>query len=84
MVIIYLKSVTSRQEIKSGAWMPALILSVLALSYFGSFGLDVLIPFPEDLIVLVIIGLFFHYIAVKSGIKTKAIEEIIDNMKGLI
>ncbi|AWR93736.1 APC family permease [Acidianus brierleyi] len=84
MAIIYLKSVTSRQEIKSGAWMPALIFSVLALSYFGSFGLDVLIPFPQDLMVLIVIGLFFHYIAVKSGIKTKAIEEIIDNMKGLI
>jgi amino acid transporter len=84
MAIIYTKSPISHQEIRSGLWMPALILSVLALSYFGSFGLDVLIPFPQDLIILIIIGLAFHYIAVKSGIRTKAIEEIIDNMKGLI
>ncbi|AWR96852.1 amino acid permease [Acidianus sulfidivorans JP7] len=84
MFIVYKKSPNSRQEIKAGAWLPALIFSVLALSYFGSFGLDVIIPFPEDLIALSIVGLVFHYIAVRSGIRTKAIEEIIESTKGLI
>ena len=42
----------------------------------GGFGPANLIPLPEDTIVIGIVILIFHYLAVKSGIKTKALEEL--------
>jgi len=72
-----------RKEIKASYWLIALIFIVMTISYFGGFGLDAIIPFPEDTIVAAIIILIFHFLAVRSGLRTEAIEEIISTTKDL-
>lgn len=74
----------NRAEAKAGGLMLFLILSSLVLSYFGSFGLYTILPFPEDLIPVVILGLIFHYMEIRNGIEENAIREIIKETKGII
>ncbi|BDB97955.1 APC family permease [Saccharolobus caldissimus] len=69
-----------RQYIRSGFWLIGLILVVYVISFFGGFGplgSSAPIPFPYDTIVAAIIGLIFHYLAVRSGFRTDEIESII-------
>jgi amino acid transporter len=70
-----------RREIKASYWLILLIFVILALSYFGGFGLYTVIPFPEDTIVAAIAILAFHFAAVRSGLRTEAIDEIINQTK---
>ncbi|EWG06792.1 MAG: amino acid permease [Candidatus Aramenus sulfurataquae] len=73
-----------RTEIKAGYWLLGLIFSILVFSYFGGFGpygVTAPIPFPWDTVVAAADILVFHYLAVKSGIRTEAIEEIIEETK---
>ncbi|MCI2414481.1 MAG: APC family permease [Candidatus Aramenus sp.] len=73
-----------RTEIKAGYWLLGLIFSILVFSYFGGFGpygVTAPIPFPWDTVVAAADILVFHYFAVKSGIRTEAIEEIIEETK---
>ncbi|PVU74722.1 amino acid permease [Acidianus hospitalis] len=77
IALVYISSpVEGKEEIKAGIWLISFIFAMLALSYLGGFGPANLIPFPEDTIVIGIVTLIFHYLAVKSGIKTKALEEL--------
>ena len=71
-------------EAKAGGIMLFLIIATLILSYFGSFGLYTVIPFPEDLIPVVILALVFHYLEIKNGLDENTIREIIKGTKGLI
>ncbi|BFH74021.1 APC family permease [Sulfurisphaera javensis] len=84
LFVIYSKYERSRMEIKMGLWLIATILAILPLSYFGSFGLYPVIPFPWDLIGVIALGLASHYSAIKSGLINDGIEEIIKNTTGLI
>ncbi|ARM74851.1 APC family permease [Acidianus manzaensis] len=70
-----------KKEIKSSLWLLALIFAIFILSYFGSLGPDTIIAFPYDVIIAAVIFLIFHYAAVKSGFRTDAIEEIIEQTK---
>ncbi|AWR95173.1 amino acid permease [Acidianus brierleyi] len=70
-----------KREIKASYWLVALIFAIIALSYFGGFGLDVVIPFPWDTLVAGAVILGFHFLAVKSGLRTEAIDEIINQTK---
>ena len=67
-----------KKEISAGWWLIGLILAIYVLSYFGGFGLYTVIPFPYDTIVTAIVVLGFYFWAVKSGFRTEAIEEIIE------
>ncbi len=73
-----------RREIKSGFWLIGLILVLYATSFFGGFGplSSPLIPFPEDTIVAAIVGLIFHFAAVRSAFRTEEIERIIEEQEG--
>jgi amino acid transporter len=74
----------SRKEILAGLWIFVYLLSLYVISYFGGFGLYVLIPFPWDTIVAILLGLGIHYFAVKSSIRTKAIDEIIQSSSKVV
>ncbi|BDC17211.1 APC family permease [Acidianus sp. HS-5] len=77
VTVVYLhSSEEGKEEIKAGIWLISFIFTMLVLSYLGGFGPADLIPFPEDTIVIGIVTLIFHFIAVKSGIKTKALGEL--------
>jgi amino acid transporter len=72
-------------EAKAGGLMLFLILASLVLSYFGSFGMYPIIPFPEDLIPVIALGLAFHYLAIKNSLGEEEIREIIKRTtEGLI
>ncbi|WP_236750533.1 APC family permease [Acidianus sp. HS-5] len=72
---------TARKEILAGLWIFMYILGLYVISYFGGFGLCILIPFPWDTIVAILLGLSIHYLAVKSSIRTKALDEIVKSIK---
>ncbi|ARM75387.1 APC family permease [Acidianus manzaensis] len=84
LFVIYRFYDKSRKEIKMGIWLIGVILSILPLSYFGSFGLYQIIPFPEDLIGVIALGLIAHYVGIRSGMINDAIEDIIKNTSGFI
>ncbi|WP_338598462.1 APC family permease [Sulfolobus tengchongensis] len=70
-----------RLHLRSGLWLMALILVMYTVSYFSEFGPlsnSAPLKFPYDIVVVAIIGLIFHYLAVKSGFRTREIEEIIN------
>jgi hypothetical protein len=70
-----------KKEIKASYWIFAFIFAIFLLSYFGALGLNPIIPFPTDVVIAAIVVLIFHYIAVKSGFRTEAIEEIIEETR---
>jgi len=47
------------------------------LSYYGVFGPRKLIPFPWDTVIAIVVTLAFHYWAVFSAFRTKAIDQIL-------
>lgn len=66
-------SLYSGKYLKAGVWLVVYIVAMLALTYFGSknFGApDPLIPYPLDLIVVIVIALAAYYWGVASGIPT--------------
>ncbi len=71
--------IESRKEIIAGLWIFIYILGLYVISYFGGFGLFILIPFPWDTIVAILFGLVIHYLAVNSSIRTRAIDEIVQS-----
>ncbi len=64
-----------RTELRAGLWLPAYIIVITALSYYGVFGPRGLIPFPWDTVIAVVVTLAFHYWAVLSAFRTKAIDQ---------
>ena len=67
-----------KKEINAGWWLIGFILAIYILSYFGGFGLNPVIRFPYDTIAAAIVVLIFYFWAVRSGFRTQAIEEIIE------
>lgn len=67
------------KSIKAGIWVPIYIIVLTVLTYVGSgdFGGKNYIPFPYDLIVVVIVAVIFYIWSVFSGIKTEEIDSII-------
>lgn len=82
-MLALLKSVPQevKKEINAGWWLIIFILAIYILSYFGGFGLYTVIPFPEDTIVTAIVILGFYFWAVKSGFRTEAIEEVLEETR---
>ncbi|MEM4080401.1 MAG: amino acid permease, partial [Metallosphaera sp.] len=70
-----------KSEVKASYWLLAFIFVMLVISYFGGFGLNPVIPFPEDTIVAAVVTLAAHYGAVYSGFRTQAIQDIIEETR---
>jgi Amino acid transporters len=75
------KTQDAKTEIKASYWLLAFIFVMSIISYFGGFGLNPVIPFPEDTIVAAIVTLAAHYGAVYSGFRTQAIEDILEETR---
>ncbi|QKQ99152.1 APC family permease [Metallosphaera tengchongensis] len=75
------KGSSAKTEIKASYWLLAYIFIIMIISYFGGFGLNPVIPFPEDTIVAAIVTLAVHYGAVLSGFKTQAIQDILEETR---
>ncbi|ADN51855.1 APC family permease [Vulcanisaeta distributa] len=80
-VLYYLGSEYLRKEFRAGVWLPTYMIVITVLSYYGSFGLHKVIPFPVDTVIAAVVTLIFHYWAVYSAFRTKAIDQIIEEMK---
>ncbi len=66
------------QAVKSGMWMVVYLIAMLALSYLGSSqlgGLKNVIPYPWDMVVVIILSLIFYYWGVASGYHTPDLDE---------
>ncbi|QGR20434.1 APC family permease [Stygiolobus azoricus] len=77
------KSETIKREINAGWWLVGFFISIYILSYIGPFGLNTIIPFPEDTIIAAVVILLFYFAAVYSGFRTEAIEEILSETSEL-
>jgi amino acid transporter len=72
----------TRVQVKSGWWLILYALVIMAISFYGAFGLDVVngstpIGFPWDTVAMVVVSVVFFYFAVSSGYKTEDIEHIL-------
>jgi hypothetical protein len=71
------------QSIKSGLWMVVYLLAMLGMVYFGSSKLNELknvIPYPLDLVVVIVLSIIFFYWGVASGFRTDDVGEAIGNV----
>lgn len=70
-----------KRELRAGIWLPTYMLVITLLSYYGSFGLHKVVAFPIDTVIAAIITLAFHYWAVYSGFRTRALDQIAEELK---
>lgn len=66
------------KHIKAGIWLVVYMLVMLALTYFGSTNFGAphqLIPYPWDLVVVILVSLGFFYWGKASGMMTPEAEE---------
>ena len=70
-LVLWLAAARERKrEIAAGIWIIVFTLVVLALSFYGAFGYDVVIPFPWDNVAMVIAALLLYGFALFSSYKT--------------
>lgn len=70
-------------SVKSGLWLVVFLVAMLGVSFLGSSklgGLKNAIPYPLDIIVVIVIGLVFFYWGVASGRATKEAQEALDTV----
>ncbi len=77
-----------RQSLRAGLWMVIYLITMLAMSYFGSarFGAAFshskgVIQYPWDLVVVIILALAFYYWGVASGYRTPMVEEALQQLR---
>ena len=66
-----------RTELRAGLWLPTYMFVMTVLSYYGVFGPRKLVPFPWDTVIAIVVTLAFHYWAVFSAFRTKAVNQIL-------
>ncbi|RIV22053.1 APC family permease [Alicyclobacillaceae bacterium I2511] len=67
------------QSIKSGMWMVFYLIAMLIVSYLGSSqlgGFKNIIPYPWDMVVVIVVATAFYYWGVASGYHTPDIDEV--------
>jgi len=73
-----------RREINSAWWILFMTLALYLLSYYGAYGEEVLVPFPYDSLIAVVIGLVSYYWGVASGYQTEEMRQIAASGSGLV
>ncbi len=73
------QKIHTAEFIKSGIWVPVYILVLSAESYLGeaALGGSNTVPYPWDLIMVIVVAIAFYFWAEHSGIRTQEIEEIV-------
>lgn len=61
------------EDLRAGLWLAVMILFEIAVSYAGSFGGRGLLPYPWDIVVVVLASVVFYYWAIASGYETEAV-----------
>jgi amino acid transporter len=62
----------------SSYWLFALIFSTDFVSYFGSFGMNTLISFPWDTLIMAAVYGVIYVFAIRAGYKTEDLQKIIE------
>ena len=91
-VLYYLCNAEGRQAVSSTWWLIYLLLAMYCISYYGAYGPAALInpskpsgiPFPADLLVVIMVGLLAYGWAVHSGYETEDIKAIVDSGTAVI
>ena len=73
------QKIHTAEFIKSGIWVPVYIIVLSAESYLGeaALGGSNTVPYPWDLIMVIVVAIAFYFWAEHSGIRTQEIEEIV-------
>ena len=84
--LYYLSNAEGRQAVSSSWWLIYFLLAVFGLSYYGAYGpLKVPgIPFPADLLVVIMVGLVAYGWAIHSGYDTEDIQAIVATGSGVV
>ncbi|MGH7704401.1 MAG: amino acid permease [Candidatus Dormibacteria bacterium] len=84
--LYYLSNEEGRKAVSSTWWLIYFLLSIFAISYYGAFGplKTPGIPFPADLLVVIMVGLTAYGWAVRSGYETEEIRGIVELGSGLV
>ena len=73
-------SLFSREHLMSGMWVPVYVAVLSLESYIGetTLGGANYVPYPYDLIMVIVVAIVFYFWSVFSGIKTEEIKTMID------
>lgn len=85
-VLYYLCNAEGRKAVSSSWWLIYFLLAVFGVSYYGSFGplKTPGIPFPGDLLVVIMVGLVAYGWAIHSGYETEEIMSIVASGSGVV
>ena len=74
------KTIHGWDSIKSGIWVPVYIVVLSIESYLGESALGGynIVPYPYDLLMVIIVAIIFYFWATVSGVRTQEIQEIVD------
>ncbi len=74
------KTIHGMSSIKSGIWVPVYIVVLSIESYLGESALGGynIVPYPYDLLMVIIVAIIFYFWATVSGVRTQEIQEIVD------
>ena len=65
----------NKYKVKSFLWVIILLFGLLLISFFGAFGMNVII-FPWDTIIAIIISIPVYFLAVRSGYETEQLKAL--------
>ena len=89
-ILYYLCNAEGRQAVSSTWWLIYFLLAVFGVSYYGAYGpaadlgKPAGIPFPADLLVVIMIGLLAYGWAIHSGYATEDIQAIVATGSGVV
>jgi hypothetical protein len=85
-VLYYLCNEEGRKAVSSSWWLIYFLLAVFGLSYYGAYGplKTPGLPFPADLLVVIMLGLVAYGWAIHSGYETEDIQAIVASGSGLV
>ncbi len=74
-------SLFSREHLISGMWVPVYVIVLSVESYIGesTLGGANYVPYPYDMIMVVLVAIVFYFWSIYSGIKTEEIKTMIDS-----
>ena len=74
-------SIFSARYVKAGIWVPVYILVLSLESYLGEtfLGGSNIVPYPYDLVMVIVVAVVFYIWAVMSGIKSDEIKTMIES-----
>jgi amino acid transporter len=73
------KDIHTSKFIKAGLWVPVYIIVLSIESYLGesAYGGYNYVPYPWDILMVIIVAILFYFWAEHSGIRTEEIQEIV-------